>query len=362
MSSLRRVISDQITRFGPISVADYMTLCLLHPRHGYYMTHDPLGADGDFTTAPEISQMFGEMLGLCLIQSWQDQGRPPRIILAELGPGRGTLMADILRVAATVPGFLEAAEIWLVEASPALREIQQKTLEDHHPNWAAQITELPEAPLFLVANEFFDALPVRQYRRTKAGWQEQMIGLDGDRLVFGLAAPLPFDTLAGGLQTVRPGDMVETCAAAQAIVTEIAGRIARAGGVALVVDYGSDGSLGDTFQAVAGHQKVDPLADPGRADLSAHVDFAALAYAARAVSVSGTTSQGLLLERLGITDRAQALADRLSGERRTNHIAAHRRLTHRDEMGTLFKAIALYPHSAPTPAGFDIGKPHQDDA
>jgi len=353
MTALSSLLHSQIRRFGPISVADYMTLCLLHPAHGYYMTRDPLGTAGDFTTAPEISQMFGEMLGLCLAQSWQDQGSPARFILAELGPGRGTLMADILRVAAIVPGFLAAAEIWLVEASPALKVVQETTLDGQSAQWVDQVTDLPEAPLFLVANEFFDALPVRQFLRTKAGWQEQMIGLDGDDLCFGLAAPMPIDTLEDQLTDVADGQIVETRSAARGMAGEIARRIATFGGVALVLDYGSWGSNGDTFQAVRAHQKQDPLANPGAADLTAHVDFAALAQAASGVAVTGLTPQGVFLERLGITARAQALAQALRGTALEQHIAAHRRLTHPDEMGTLFKAMALYPVAATPPPGFD---------
>ncbi len=360
-TALKRIISDQIARFGPISVAEYMNICLLHPTHGYYMTADPLGAAGDFTTAPEISQMFGEMLGLCLIQSWQDQGRPDRFILAEPGPGRGTLMADIMRVAQTIKGFVEAAEIWLIEASPTLRAAQQARLAGTRLNWASQITELPDGPLFLVANEFFDALPVHQYRRHQAAWQEQMIGLQSGALCFGLAPVAPVPALEHRRAQTQPADLVETCPAAQAITAEISRRIAKFGGLALIVDYGGSGGCGNTFQAVQAHKKVNPLANPGSADLSAHVDFAALARAAEGVRISGLTPQGLLLERLGITARAETLATRLSGDQLASHIAAHRRLTHPQEMGSLFKAIALYPPGCPLPAGFDIGK-FRDDA
>jgi len=356
MTGLKGILHTQITRFGPISIADYMTVCLLHPKHGYYMTRDPLGATGDFVTAPEISQMFGEMLGLALVQVWQDQGCPTPFALVELGPGRATLMADVLRVAKSVPGFLEAADIWLVEASPPLRDIQARTLAHHRLNWADHVTDLPDKPLFLLANEFFDALPIRQFIRSETGWRERMVGLTDDGLAFGLAAPMAVEMFEDQATTAHIGQVVETSTAAQSITAEIARRIRTRGGVALIVDYGAWGSNGNTFQAVANHQKTAPLAAPGQADLTAHVDFAALARAAKAasgVATSGLTQQGVLLERLGITARAQALARKLSGPALENHIAAHRRLTHPDEMGSLFQAIAFFPSDSPKPPGFD---------
>ncbi|HSG56960.1 MAG TPA: SAM-dependent methyltransferase, partial [Paracoccaceae bacterium] len=181
----------QIGRAGPMPVADYMTQCLLDPLHGYYTTVQPFGAGGDFVTAPEVSQMFGELLGLCLAQSWLDQGRPSPFVLAELGPGRGTLMTDLLRATAGVPGFSEAAQIWLVEASRPLRAVQAETLADYPLNFADSVSDLPDGPLFLIANEFFDCLPIRQYRRTEAGWQEQMIGAGDGELGFVLGKALP---------------------------------------------------------------------------------------------------------------------------------------------------------------------------
>lgn len=353
MNALQDIIKNQIARFGPISIAEYMTLCLLHPEHGYYTTREPLGATGDFTTAPEISQMFGELLGLCLAQSWIDQGQPAPFALVELGPGKGTLMADILRVTKGVPGFHDAAEIWLVEASPSLRRQQGEKLAAHSVHWVDQVSDLPKLPMFLIANEFFDALPVRQYVRAKEGWQEQMIGLDAGKLVFGLAAPMPIDALEDNLSSTKPGDIVETCSPAQGKMHEIALRLAGYGGVAIIIDYGELGSSGDTFQAVRHHQKTDPLTDPGLSDLTAHVDFAALVRAADGIAATGLTAQGVLLERLGIAARAQALAAGLAGEQLENHIAAHHRLTHPSEMGSLFKAIAFHPPDTHPPPGFD---------
>ena len=350
-----RLIRAQIALTGPITLADYMALCLTHPQHGYYMHADPLGAAGDFTTAPEISQMFGEMLGLCLAQAWLDQGRPAPFTLAELGPGRGTLMADALRAAGSVPGFAAAARVVLVEASPALRARQAEILADTAPDWADSAADLPEAPLLLLANEFFDALPIRQFVRDGDAWRERRIATDGDGLGFALAHPQAVPALDARLADTRDGEMVEHCPQAALVVAEIAGRIARHGGAALIVDYGDAPSRGDTFQAVADHAYADPLTEPGLADLTAHVDFAALAAAARAAGAAVTpmTRQGVLLERLGITARAEALAQRLSGAALSEHVAAHRRLTHPEEMGSLFKAIGISPKGSPAPAGFD---------
>jgi len=359
MTALATIIRAQIARFGPMPVSDYMALCLLHPKHGYYTTHAPLGREGDFITAPEISQMFGELLGLMLVQGWIDQGRPTPFLLVEPGPGRGTLMADMLRAARMVPAFLDAADIRLIEASTALRAVQKTRLAAYPVRWSEALSELPDLPLFLVANEFLDALPVRQYLRAGAGWRERMVGIDaGDQLCFGLAGEAPVAALQGRLAHTPEGQTVEVCPAAEGFVSEGARHIANSGGLAVLVDYGSAGVPGDSFQAVRRHHKVDPLATPGAADLSAHVDFRAMRQAAldaggdRPLTVSPLVTQGELLERLGITARAEALAANLAGEARENHIAAHRRLTHPAEMGNLFKALAIYPEGVVTPPGF----------
>lgn len=353
MTALADLLIRRITATGPISVADYMTDCLLHPDHGYYTTRDPFGTQGDFTTAPEISQMFGEMLGLCLAQSWMDQGAPASVTLAELGPGRGTLMADVLRATTSVKGFHDAAQVHLVEASPVLRTRQRDTLRGVPVIWHDTAATLPDAPLFLVANEFFDALPIRQFIRTGPAWRERQVGVKDGALTFGLAAPAPVAALMHRLADTANGDLVEVCTAAPAIMEQIGIRIAARGGAALIVDYGGWNSLGDTLQALKSHAPDAPLAHPGQADLTAHVDFAVLAkYAQPAVSTA-MTAQGVVLERLGITARAQSLARHLDGAALSGHIAAHRRLTHPDEMGTLFQAIGIHPPGTPPPAGFD---------
>lgn len=351
MTALRDLLTAQIAATGPIGLAEYMATCLLHPTHGYYTTRDPLGQTGDFTTAPEISQMFGELIGLCLAQAWMDQGEPDRFALTELGPGRGTLMSDILRATATVPGFSRAAEVHLVEVSPTLRTRQQDLVEQ--ATWHDNLDTVPELPIFLVANEFFDALPIRQFIRDRDGWRERQVGLRAGELTFGLSAPMPPDTLPNRLGDTGQGDIVEVCHAAEPIASQIGHRLVDHGGAALIIDYGNAPPDGDTFQAVAEHEMVDPLAAPGQADLTAHVDFAALVSAARPSVGTVVTPQGAFLERLGITARAQALARGLSGEALTSHIAAHRRLTHPDEMGHLFKVLGLTAPGTPPPPGLE---------
>ncbi len=355
MTPLARLLAARIAAQGPMSLADYMAECLLHPEHGYYATRDPFGAAGDFTTAPEISQLFGEMVGLCLAQSWLDQGAPSPFTLAEIGPGRGTLMADILRTIRAVPGMAEAARVHLVEASPALRARQAATLAGYAPEWHDSAGDLPDAPIFLVANEFFDALPIRQFERRPSGWAERQVGLAEGKLALGLAPPAPLGALDHRLSDTRPGEIVELCPALPAIAGEIAARIARRGGMALVIDYGDWRSRGDTFQALKGHAPTDPLAEPGLADLTAHVDFEALAraFTEAGAAASGMTAQGVFLERLGIGLRAERLARNLADAALASHIAAHRRLTHPAEMGQLFKVIACHPLDATVPPGLD---------
>lgn len=353
MTPLGDSLARRIALDGPMRLDHYMLDCLLNPDHGYYTTRDPLGRAGDFVTAPEISQMFGEMLGLCLAQVWIDQGRPAPFVLAELGPGRGTLMADLLRALKAVPGMAEAARVCLVEASPVLRAEQRRMVGD--VAWFDTVAGLPEGPLFLIANEFFDALPIRQFVRRGDGWAERQVGLQDGVLTPGLAPPVRLAALEDRLADTAEGDVVEICPPAPGIAAEVARRIARHGGAAVFVDYGHWRSLGDTFQALKNHAPCDPFEAPGEADLTAHVAFEPLARAALAegAAVSGMTAQGVLLERLGITARAQTLARGLAGDRLATHVAAHRRLTHPEEMGQLFQTLAIFPSQAPPPPGFD---------
>ena len=349
MTPLARLLAERIRETGPITVADYMAECLLHPVHGYYTTRDPFGTKGDFTTAPEISQMFGELLGLALAQSWLDRGSPVPFTLAELGPGRGTLMADILRATKGVPGFHAAAQVVLVEASPVLRKVQAATLAGYAPTWINRIEDLPQAPLFLVANEFLDALPIRQFQHGPQGWQERLIGLRDEALTFGLSAPLPRVPDTPAFRNAPEGALVEDNLSARLAVAEVTTRIARHGGVAYWIDYGGWRSRGDTLQALRQHRPDDPLAHPGEADLTAHVDFEPLAALAQAFAYD---TQGAVLTRLGIDARAERLARNLTGAALESHRAAHHRLTDPSEMGSLFKILAITSAGAPPPPGF----------
>ena len=352
MTPLARVIAQRIRVAGPMTLADYMELCLMHPRHGYYASRDPFGAAGDFTTAPEISQIFGELCGLALAQAWMDQGRPAPFTLAEPGPGRGTLMADMLRAIRAVPGMSDAAEVALIEASPFLRQVQKDRLGairhlDH-------VEELPDKPLFLIANEFFDALPIRQFQRLDDGWAERVVSGDENGLRMGLAPPVLLP------REGQVGEVIEDRPPATAIVTAIASRVASHGGAAILVDYGGWNGVGDTFQALRAHRPEDPLAHPGEADLTAHVDFAPLAAAsiqAGAVA-SRPIHQGDWLLSLGAADRARRLA--AAGDR--GAMVALDRLTAADKMGHLFKAMAIWPRGAPPVPGFDALRLHADNA
>jgi NADH dehydrogenase [ubiquinone] 1 alpha subcomplex assembly factor 7 len=351
MTPLAQLLVKRIREGGPITVAEYMAECLLHPVHGYYTTREPFGTAGDFTTSPEISQMFGELFGLALAQAWLDQGAPSPFTLAELGPGRGTLMADALRATRAVPGFHAAARVVLVEASPRLRAVQKATLAsfDVQLDWADSVDGLPDAPLYLIANEFLDALPIRQFQRGPDGWRERLVGLSDDALAFGLSDLLTKVPDTPAFQTAPIGAVVEDCTPARHVVSSVMARITRHGGLAYVIDYGDWRSRGDTLQALRAHAFDPPLAHPGQADLTAHVDFEPLAALAPAHDFA---PQGAVLNRLGIADRAQRLARGLTGDKLESHLAAHRRLTDRHEMGSLFKVLALTRANAPLPPGF----------
>jgi NADH dehydrogenase [ubiquinone] 1 alpha subcomplex assembly factor 7 len=357
--SLATRMAELIAAQGPISVAQFMTMALLDPKEGYYATRDPFGAGGDFTTAPEISQMFGEMVGLWLVQAWADQGCPKRPRLVELGPGRGTLMADILRTAKVAPEFLAELDVVMIEASPVLQQAQADKLRGLHADisWLHQFDDsLADRPLFLVANEFFDALPVRQYVKTERGWCERMITEKNGELVFALApVPLPPAAVPAGLEQAPQGGVHETSPAAGALAEDIARIITARGGAALVIDYGYGDRAGfaETLQAVGGHRFVDVLAEPGEDDLSAHVDFAALAAAGKrgGASVFGPVTQGAFLANIGITERAEQLMKSNPDEAKTL-LAATERLIGHDTMGQLFKALAFLPPRISDAAGF----------
>ena len=357
--SLKARIAALIEAQGPMSVAQFMTIALLDPKDGYYATRDPFGAQGDFTTAPEVSQMFGEMIGLWLLQAWADQGCPKNSRLVELGPGRGTLMADALRAASVEPDFTNDLEVVLIEASPVLQQMQADKLRGSGADisWQAQFDDsLSDRPLFLIANEFFDALPVRQYVRAERGWHERMVtALDGE-LGFALApVPVPLPVIPQDRETAPQGGVYETSPAALALAEHIAAIVAQRGGAALMIDYGYDAVTGfaETLQAVGGHRFADVLAAPGEDDLSAHVDFAGLAQAGRrgGACVFGPVTQGGFLASIGITERAEQLmkSHPASAE---ELLTATQRLIGADQMGTLFKALAFAPPGVTGFAGF----------
>lgn len=345
---------------GPLSVARYMAECATHPAHGYYMRADPFGEAGDFTTAPEISQMFGEMLGLWCALTWQAMDRPPILHMVELGPGRGTLMADLLRATARVPGFNEAAQIHLVEVSPILAERQRRTLDGHEVTWHRALETVPgDGPVLLVANEFFDALPVHQLVRGSDGWHERLVDLDPEggalRFVVGrgftpLAALLP-----PACRNARPGDIAEICPAGVRAAAAVAGRVTAQGGAGLIVDFGrAESGCGASLQAVRRHGRHDPLAAPGAADLAAHVDFPTLLRAAGDAGARsfGPIGQGSFLTRMGIDLRARQLAE--GSLAHAEAIAAAReRLVEANAMGELFKAVAFVAPGMPPPPGFE---------
>ena len=335
-----------IARSGPISVARFMG----EANARYYAARDPLGAAGDFVTAPEISQMFGELVGLWLVDLWQRAGRPDPVLMVELGPGRGTLARDALRAMAQ-HGL--APQVHLVEASPALRQLQQRAVPQ--ARFHGDPTGIPaDVPLLLVANEFLDALPIRQLVRTPAGWRERLVGFDAAGQLAFVAGTQPMDTAVPSVfADDPPGTIVETSPAAAAIVQEVARRLANQGGAALFIDYGHPGPrTGSTLQAVQRHRRVDPFAAPGEADLTAHVDFATLAAVAQRQGArwTGTVEQGAWLRALGLEQRAAALASR-SPARRAELAAAVERLAGAEQMGRLFKVMALAAPDWPDGAG-----------
>jgi NADH dehydrogenase [ubiquinone] 1 alpha subcomplex assembly factor 7 len=366
MTPLENEIVTAIAAEGPISLESFMTLALMHPEYGYYRTRMPIGRKGDFTTAPEIHQMFGELVGLWAAEVWRMMDEPSPLRLIELGPGRGTLMADILRTARVMPAFRAAVDIHLIEQSEVLIDCQRATLAPFGDTvtWHASMEDLPRGPAIIIANEFFDALPVRHYIRTREGWNERLVGLDGDRkLTFGLA-PAP----EAALDALAPmGSVLEIGLIAQRSMSALAAHVAREGGALLVIDYGYlDKRTGETLQAVKSHAFVDPLTRPGETDLTAHVDFAALARAALAAGaeVHGPVAQGVWLGRLGIFERAAALKRKATPEQAAAVDLALARLAQPGpaagraaSMAELFKVLCV---SAPglVPPGFEPALDH----
>ena len=352
-------IVRRIRAEGPLTVAAYMAMALHDPEGGYYARRGPIGAAGDFTTAPEISQVFGELIGLWCAELWERIGRPDPVILAELGPGRGVLMSDLLRAAGTVPEFRRALRICLVEVSPVLRAEQERRLRQVQPAWVTRIEELPDGSMLMVANEFLDALPIRQFVRGAEGWSERMVGVDAeDQLVFvdGPASPVASLLVPGSLRRSSPGTVVEICPAALALAGALGYRLTRQPGAALFIDYGHfPTARGPSLRALQHHRPVSALAAPGTADLSAHVDFAAFAEAGRmaGAEIHGPIRQGWFLTALGAGLRLAALSARAEAAQRWSLERGVRRLLDPGEMGELFKVVALVSPRLASPAGFN---------
>lgn len=335
---LRERLAALIAQTGPLTVAQYMDACLHDPQDGYYATRPALGEDGDFITAPLISQMFGELIGVWAVSTWLALGAPARFTLVEMGPGDGTLMSDVLRAGRLRPAFLDAADIWLVETSAPLAALQAERLGDG-VRWAASLDEVPGGePMILIANELLDCLPARQFVRTATGWAEQVVGLDG-------RGGLAFGRVPAGiaLPDARDGSVCEISAAQEALGAALGERLVRDGGAALLIDYGRDRpGFGDTLQALVRHERVDPLESPGEADLTVHADFPAVrAAAAREGAESAILTQGAFLARLGIGERAETL---LRARPDRSEVIGRQldRLVSADQMGDLFKACCLH--------------------
>ena len=364
-SPLQLEIKKLIKSSGPMPVWRYMQLCLTHPEHGYYVSRDPLGREGDFTTAPEVSQMFGELLGLWAASVWKAIGSPPVLRLVELGPGRGTMMADALRALRVLPPLYQSVSVHLVEINPVLRDKQEEMLFGvRNITWHDSIDEIPEGPAIILANEYFDVLPIHQAVRRESGWHERVVELDdAGKLIFGSAPePIPrFEVLLPPLVRAAPvGAVFEWRPDLE--IMKLATRVRDQDGAALIIDYGHLRSdAGDTFQAVARHSFTDPLSAPGQADVTAHVDFQALARAAEDLGarVHGPVTQGEFLKRLGIETRAVTLMAKATHEVSEDISGALKRLTDsgRGGMGEMFKVLGVSEPQLTSLAGFHDEKP-----
>lgn len=360
MTPLKQRIITRIQAEGPMSVAAYMAACLFDPTHGFYPTRDPLGAEGDFITAPEISQMFGEMIGLWCVQSWMDMGQPQTINLIELGPGRGVMMNDILRAARIAPKFIKAARVTLIEASAALQAVQGQTLANSPcpVTWADGLEKSPRGAALIIGNEFLDCLPIRQFVRKNGAWHERLINIDPDDetgLIFGLSElPYAHDDVAHFPQS-EDGALCELCPALAQITDHVKLRVGESAVRALFIDYGpAQTQIGDTLQAIKRHTKVDPLSEPGEADLTARVDFGHLfeLAAAAKLHVAHAVTQAHFLTAMGIEMRALNLS-KAKPEAAPKIARQLARLTDSDQMGTLFKAIAFQNYGLPPIVGLE---------
>jgi NADH dehydrogenase [ubiquinone] 1 alpha subcomplex assembly factor 7 len=355
--TLKARLAREIALTGPMPVDAFVTRCLHDPQAGYYATRPALGATGDFITAPMVSQMFGELIGLWAVETWRRLGAPERLRLVEVGPGDGTLMADVLRAARVDPAFLEAVDLILIEPSAPLRQVQARMLADAdvHPRWVADLSRVEtDAPVILVANEVLDCLPARQFVRDGGDWRERCVGADAEGDLAFVLAPI-----TGGFRRptfdVGDGQTVEISAAQEGFGRAVAELVAAASGAALLIDYGRDKpGPGDTLQALLRHAKVDPLADPGAADVTQWADFPIVLEAAlhAGADVTGCLSQGEFLRRLGIHARAEALS---AARPEAAPVIARQlaRLTTPEQMGDLFKACAVFAPRTLVVPGFE---------
>lgn len=348
--SAAHIIADRIDREGPIPLGDYMTIA----NDYYYASKDPLGEEGDFVTAPEISQMFGEIVGIWLADLWLRKGSPDHCHYVELGPGRGTLAQDALR---SLARFGCVPSVHFVETSPVLKAKQAQL----HPEatWHDNIASLPEdGPLLIVANEFFDALPIEQFVATSGGWRRQMVARDRSKFVAIPSTEVAEDRIGGSMSGFPDGTILERSPVSVELAGHLANRISKQGGTLLIIDYGyARPGTGSTLQAIKGHMPISPFDSPGTSDLTAHVDFHTLANIARTrlLAIHGPAEQGQWLKSLGIDQRAEALIN-ATPKQADNIRAAHQRLTHADEMGCLFRVMAATPIDWPEPEGFSYGE------
>ena len=357
MTALKARLAARIAATGPLSVADYMAACLFDPQDGYYTTREPFGAGGDFTTAPEISQMFGELVGVWVVGAWTALGRPLPFRLTEIGPGRGTLMKDMLRVIGRLaPDLAARLDAVLVEASPRLVEVQRATLaaSPAQVRWLGEPDETPETPGIVVANELFDAIPCRQFVKTPRGWRERMVALDGagDPAFVAGAGGIDAALLPAGADAAPMGAIFEVSPAREAMMERIADALRHRPGMALLIDYGhGESGFGDTLQAVRSHRFADPLAEPGEADLTSHVDFAPLMRVAeRAGLAAALVTQGEFLLGMGLLERAGTLGAAADAEVRERLASEVERLAGSQQMGNLFKALIVHPKNVLAPA------------
>lgn len=358
MNALETEIRTRIEAEGPLSIAEYMTLCLTHPSEGYYTNRHPIGGrnDGDFITAPEVSQMFGELIGVWCMEVWRALGSPKPFNLVELGPGRGTLIRDLLRAGKAIPEFINAAKIHLMEISPTLQKQQAELLAEHinPPNWFSEIAHLPDGPSIIIANEFLDALPFHQWVKFNDNWHERAVGLENDKLSFTLRPnKLPHHELPPGHAAQKNGTVFETAPAREAQISTIAEKLKLQTGAALFIDYGHFRSdFGDTFQAIKSHKFTNPLHSPGKADLTNHVDFEPLMMSAKAAGcvLPPPATQGKFLLQLGLLERAGVLGSDQSKEAQVELHQAVERLAGNQQMGELFKTMAFSSHAINWPS------------